>query len=88
MTFQRYYGFEFMEELVGEMTAVDPAKRPSIEEVAEKFSHIRDSLGEFKLRSLITSRKDPTLITSYRYTRQAIRTLQYIILQKPAIPDP
>ena len=77
-----------MEELVGEMTAVDPAKRPSIEEVAEKFSHIRNSLGEFKLRSLITSRKDPTLITSYRYTCQAIRTLQYIILQKPAIPDP
>ena len=77
-----------MEELVGAMMAVDPAKRPTIEEVVEKFSHIRNSLGEFKLRSLITSRNDPTLITTYRYTRQAIRTLQYIILQKPAIPDP
>jgi hypothetical protein len=77
-----------MEEVVGAMTAVDPAKRPTIEEVVGKFSHIRESLSEFKLRSLVVSRKDPTLITTYRYTRQAIRTLQYIILQKPAIPDP
>jgi hypothetical protein len=77
-----------MEELVCAMTAVDPAKRPAIEEVVEKFSHIRNSLSEFKLRSLIASRRDPTLITTYRYTCQAIRTLQYIVLQKPAIPDP
>ncbi len=77
-----------MEELVGAMTAEVPAKRPTIEEVIVKISHIRNSLSEFKLRSLITSRKHPTLITTYRYTRQAIRTLQYIILQKPAIPDP
>ncbi len=70
------------------MTAKDPAKRPTIEVVVERFSHIRNSFSEFKLRSLITSRKDPTIITTYRYTRQAIRTLQYIILQKPAIPDP
>lgn len=77
-----------MEELVNAMTAVDPAKRPAIEEVVKKFSYIRNSLGKFKLRSLITSRKDPALITTYRYTCQAIRTLQYIILQRPAIPDP
>jgi hypothetical protein len=77
-----------MEGLVGAMTTVDPARRPTIEEVVEKFSHIRESLGEFKLRSLITSRRDPTIVTTYRYTRQAIRTLQYIILQKPSIPDP
>jgi hypothetical protein len=77
-----------MEELVGAMTAVYPAKRPVIEEVVEKFTHIRNSQSEFKLRSLIASRKDPTLITTYRYTCQAIRTLQYIVLQKPAIPDP
>jgi hypothetical protein len=77
-----------MEELVGAMTAIEPAKRPTIEEVVEKFSYIRNSLSEFKLRSLIASRKDPALITTYRYTCQAIRTLEYIILQKPAIPDP
>jgi hypothetical protein len=76
-----------MDELVGAMTAVDPAKRPTIEGVIAKFSLIRDLLSEWKLRSLITSRRDPTLITSFRYTRHAIRTAQYIVLQKPAIPD-
>jgi len=84
---KRYNGFEFMDELVGAMTAVDPAKRPTIEGVITKFSLIRDLLSEWKLRSLITSRRDPTLITTFRYTPHAIRTAQYIILQKPAIPD-
>lgn len=75
-----------MEGLVAAMTAADPAKRPVIEEVIEKFSRVRCSLSEFKLRSLITFKKDLTLVTTFRYTRQAIRTAQYLILQKPAIP--
>jgi hypothetical protein len=84
--YQLYNGFEFMVGLVDAMTDEDPAERPTIETVISRFSYIRDSLSEFKLRSLITSKKDPSLVTAYRYARQVVRTVEYIILQKAAIP--
>jgi hypothetical protein len=77
-----------MEDLVNAMTAVEPGKRPVIEEVIAIFSHIRKSLSETKLRSPITSKKDPSVVTAFRYTSQTIRTIQYIVLRKPAIPEP
>jgi hypothetical protein len=83
---QVYHGFEFMDELVDAMTDNDPGERPTIEEVISRFSRIRDSLSEIKLRSLIMSKKDPSLFTTFRYARQVVRTLPYIIWQKPAIP--
>jgi hypothetical protein len=75
-----------MVDLVDAMTDENPANRPTIENVISKFSCIRDSLSRFKLRTLITSKKDPSLFTAYRYARQAVRTLQYIILRRSAIP--
>ena len=86
--YQLYRGFEFMSGLVDAMTNENPAERPTIENVISRFSYIRDSLSEFKLRSLIISKKDPSLVTSYRYVRQVVRTVEYIILQKAAIPYP
>ena len=86
--FQEYHGFEFVEGLVHSMTLEDPVKRPRIEEVVERFSLIRKSLSASKLRSPIKSRNDSSIITAFRYTSQAIRTVRYIISQKPAIPDP
>ncbi|KAH9038042.1 hypothetical protein EDB83DRAFT_2268129, partial [Lactarius deliciosus] len=35
---RKYHGFRFMEELIDAMTNEDPAKRPSIEEVIERFT--------------------------------------------------
>lgn len=83
---QVYNGFEFMVGLIDAMTDENPAERPTIETVISRFSYIRDSLSEFKLRSLITSKKDPRPFTAFRYARQAVRTVEYIILQKAAIP--
>jgi hypothetical protein len=40
-----------MQDLVNEMTHINPVKRPLIEDVVAKFSYIRKSLSEFKLRS-------------------------------------
>ncbi|KAI0265921.1 kinase-like domain-containing protein [Gloeopeniophorella convolvens] len=85
---RKYLGFEFMEGLVERMTNEDPAKRPTIEEVLASFTRIRESMSASKLRSTITSIKDPALFTAFRHTRQAVRTAQYVILRKPAIPDP
>lgn len=81
-----YNGFEFMVGLVDAMTDENPGERPTIENVISRFSDIRDSLSELKLRSLITSKKDPSLVTTYRYVRQVVRTVEYIILKKAAIP--
>jgi hypothetical protein len=85
-TFQEYNGFEFMEDLVNSMTHEDPMRRPRIEEVVKRFSRIRESLSVAKLRSSIISHRDTFIITTFRYTGQAIRTVQHIISQKPAIP--
>ncbi|KAI0274565.1 hypothetical protein BGY98DRAFT_1098863 [Russula aff. rugulosa BPL654] len=85
---ERCYGFEFMENLVNWMTFDDPAKRPRIEEVLEKFALIRASLSQGKLRSPITSRKIPKIFGVVQRARQSLRTMQYIVSRRPAIPDP
>jgi hypothetical protein len=76
-----------MKKLVDTMTDDDPEKRPVIEDVIARFSRIRNSLSRSKLRSPITSRKDPSLIIAFRYVRQTIRTVEYILCQTSAIPD-
>lgn len=84
---RKYYGFEFMQDLVDEMTHINPAKRPSIEEVVANFSRIRESLSGFKLRSTIIAKHDPSLFSMFRRARQALRTVQYIFSHKAAIPE-
>ncbi|KAI0294525.1 kinase-like domain-containing protein, partial [Russula brevipes] len=80
----KYDGFEFMRELVQDMTHVDSAKRPSIEDVIAKFSHIRQSLSGFKLRSPIISKHNPSLFTVFRCAKQALLTLHYLCSRKAA----
>jgi hypothetical protein len=77
-----------MEDLVNWMTFENPAKRPQIEEVLEKFALIRASLSQSKLRSPIMSRKVPKIFGVVQQARQSLRTMQYIASRRPAIPDP
>jgi hypothetical protein len=77
-----------MQDVVDEMTHVNPAKRPLIEDVVAKFSHIRRSLTGFKLRSPLVSKHKPSLFTIFRRAEQALVTLQYLFLCKAAIPEP
>ncbi|KAI9451694.1 kinase-like domain-containing protein [Lactarius psammicola] len=81
-------GFEFMQELVDAMTDESPERRPIIEEVIERFDHIRDSLSAIKLRRFVSLKKDPRFFTAFRHVRQVIRTARYIVLRKAAIPIP
>jgi hypothetical protein len=76
-----------MQDLVNEMTHINPVKRPLIEDVVTKFSYIRRSLSEFKLRSPLTSKHKPSLFTIFRRAKQALRTLQYVLSCKAAIPE-
>ncbi len=88
MHHQKYHGFEFMEDLVSEMTHREPAKRPLIEEVVVRFAYIRESLSGFKMRAPMKSKKQPSLFTAFRCARQAIRSFYYVVSNKSAIPQP
>ena len=77
-----------MQDLVNEMTHTNPVKRPLIEDVKAKFSYICKSLSEFKLRSPLVSKSNPSLFTIFRRAKQALLTFQYILLCKAAIPEP
>ena len=77
-----------MQDLVDEMTHINPVMRPSIEDVVAKFSYIRKSLSEFKLRSPLISLGNRSLFTIFRGAKQTLLTLQYILSRKAAIPEP
>ncbi len=77
-----------MEDLVNWMTFDDPTKRPRIEEVLEMFVLIRASLSQSKLRSPITSRKVPKCFGVVQQATQSLRTMQYVLLRRSAIPNP
>ena len=76
-----------MEDFVASMTKEDPAARPSIEDVLQEFSHIQASLSKRKLRSAITSKNTPKVLRIFRQARQSVRTVQYIVSRRPAIPN-
>jgi hypothetical protein len=69
-----------MESLVADMVQDDPTKRPSIDEVATRFSVTRKKLGTIKLRSRIGRRTEAFglvrdlahIFTSARYVLQGI----------------
>ncbi|KAH9996930.1 kinase-like domain-containing protein [Russula vinacea] len=75
---KKYHGFEFMQDLVDEMTRVNPANRPLIEDVVARFSHIRKYLSGFKLRSPLVSKEKPSLFTIFGRAKQALLIPQYM----------
>ena len=77
-----------MQDLVDEMTHIDPARRPSIENVVAKFAHIRKSLSGCKLRSPLVSERKPSLFTIFGRAKQALLTVQYIFSRQAAVPEP
>ncbi|KAH8989518.1 hypothetical protein EDB86DRAFT_2942809 [Lactarius hatsudake] len=85
---RKYHGFKFMEELIDAMTNEDPAMRPSIEEVTERFTVVLKSLRSTKLRSALTSKKLPRIFSVVSQARQCFRTIQYTLLRQAAIPNP
>jgi serine/threonine protein kinase len=48
---QKYRGFPFMRQLVSDMVQDDPAKRPTIHQVVERFEKICGKLRPFRLAS-------------------------------------
>ncbi|KAG6836480.1 hypothetical protein H0H93_007649 [Arthromyces matolae] len=77
-------GFEFIRQLVDDMTQTDPKKRPSMADVVRRFDEIVKGLDEKKLRSpvLEVDNHMNLLKASYHKVTQWIYKLKGI----PAIP--
>ncbi|KAG6859203.1 hypothetical protein C0995_010694, partial [Termitomyces sp. Mi166 len=77
-------GFEFMRELVDDMTNPDPLKRPQMSEAVSRLNSIIDSLDDWKLRSPIVEVGQQTKVKRFigHWTKQLFRKARGI----PAIP--
>ncbi|KAJ6502012.1 kinase-like domain-containing protein [Mycena sanguinolenta] len=79
-------GFEFMRPLVSDMTLDDPAKRPNMDQVVQRFEEIVHSLSSWKLRSRVVKRAD---IFGFRYSiRHWLHRISFIFRGVPPIPVP
>ena len=76
-----------MQDLVDEMTHVNPAERPTIEDVVTKFSCIRESQAPFKLCSRIVSKHRLNLFIVFRHLKKAMLTLLHAFPPKATIPE-
>ncbi|KAJ8520793.1 hypothetical protein ONZ45_g2432 [Pleurotus djamor] len=81
-------GFDFMEPLVADMTHPEPSKRPSMDEVVERFNEIQGSLGSWTLRSRVIRANEFYVAGVARTVSHWIRRLSYIAKNVPPIPRP
>ena len=75
-----------MDPLIRDMVQDNPDLRPTIDEARARFLEIRASLSTWKLRSRLVHRKDWAFVGFFRAWRHVIRTVEYVMMRKPAIP--
>jgi hypothetical protein len=68
-----------MQDLIAEMTHVNPEKRPSIEDVMAKFSRVHKSLSGFKLGSPIIYKQPSSVVEC---AKQALHIVRYMLSYK------
>ncbi|KAJ7461288.1 kinase-like domain-containing protein [Mycena galericulata] len=79
-------GLEFMEPLVADMVNSDPALRPTMDEVVNRFEEIVARLSSWKLRSRVVHEKD--VFGVVHSNSHWLRRLQLVIGRYPPIPMP
>ncbi|KIK54378.1 hypothetical protein GYMLUDRAFT_232052 [Collybiopsis luxurians FD-317 M1] len=79
-------GFEFLRQLVNDMTQDDPSKRPSMDEVMLRFSSIVRSLSWYKLRSRAVKREETLFLRPFRGLSHLFWTCEMIIKRRTSIP--
>lgn len=76
-----------MNPLVDDMTATDPASRPTMDEVITRFEAILASLSTWKLRSRVVHKDDLRIAAPFRMIPHWMRRMKYIVKRTPAIPS-
>jgi len=79
-------GFSFMEPLISDMVANDPDKRPSMDQVVDRFDEIRRSLSKTKLRSRVANKNEPGIVAVFRGSAHFTRSVRYFIKGIPPMP--
>ena len=77
-----------MEPLIADMIQSDPSKRPTMDEVMERFHAIRSELSGWKLRSRVVDREESLLDSVVYGTSHWMRRVKFITRGVPAIPTP
>lgn len=85
---QTYRNLNFVNSLVEEMVAVDPKKRPTMDEVVERFEKIRHSLPWWTLRARLwySWEVGNLKLTLFLNVRHFLRTVVDIFMLRSAIP--
>ncbi|KAJ7782445.1 kinase-like domain-containing protein [Mycena maculata] len=83
---KRKLGFEFLRPLMADMIQPDPALRPTMDEVVERFDAIVRGLSRRKLRSRV-AKVDDSLDYIYA-VRHWFRKIGLIVRRYPPIPSP
>ncbi|KAJ7782463.1 hypothetical protein DFH07DRAFT_764611 [Mycena maculata] len=80
-------GFDFVRPLVSDMVQDDPSKRPTIDEVVDRFDKIRNELSSWKLRSRIVKEGESHWHWA-RVVEHWFRRIGFVLMRVPAVPAP
>ncbi|KAF4577159.1 hypothetical protein EYR36_005146 [Pleurotus pulmonarius] len=85
---KRKLGFDFMKPLITDMTQTDPSKRPTMDEVVERFEKIRKDLIPWKLRSRVVEVPESPFSKAFRNLGHWKRRIWFIARRVPPVPTP
>jgi len=70
------------------MVGEDPTKRPTMDEVVNRFGEIKRGLSTWKLRSRMARNNEIWPVMAWRAVSHWYRTVGHVITCKPALPEP
>jgi len=79
-------GFDFMKNLVADMTHDDPKQRPTMDEVVARFADITKNLSSWKKRSRVADKNEPLFRSVIRSATHWAKQINLIVRRIPAIP--
>ena len=77
-----------MQPLIDDMVHQDPSKRPTMDEVVERFHAIQFNLSSWKLRSRVVDKEESLLDGVFRGTSHWMRRVKFMARGVSAIPTP
>ncbi|KAF9073651.1 hypothetical protein BDP27DRAFT_1417117 [Rhodocollybia butyracea] len=80
------HGLKFLEELVEDMMADNPTERPTMDEVASRFSAIVQKQPWWKLRARAAKKDEFIFLKPFRALHHILWTSSMMLMLKPAIP--
>lgn len=77
-----------MQPLIADMVQQDPSKRPTMDEVVERYHAISSNLSGWKLRSRVIDKEENVFEGIFRGSSHWMRRVRFMTRGVPAIPTP